>query len=547
MAKKKASLIGRGADILFGAKTPAPPESAKGEPQPPYDFETNQQDFGDASDAVDAAPAAPPASAQPASSASTGTPRDYAVSPPVLPPPVTPAPQPTDSLSVPPRSYYIPPAPSNEPVDQPGVPTAPRPPVPPPRGTTAPPGSMPTMTGVIPTPTSQPTYPPTSTGQPATSPGGTVSPTTTPPPARPTAVVPPATTGIPSPTSAAPTNGAGTQPSSTTIPTPTTGGSGRPTSPVSSGSVPPLPSASPIPTPPPTTAADTALAMQWGGLTLADIVRLATQRAAEADTAQKTKESYKVDADTVKEFRARLFGDIQELYSLAGRQVQDSPAVADFCLDLLKKARLIILSADTAGDLSTAEFYVEKVRSKIGRSADPVPQPEVRHVTWILIWQGVFLAVCLVLATLPWTTVEGVLRLSSLTVQITPIFIPVLAALGWGGVGGVMGALYNLTWWVQMREYDPAYNLDYVTRPVKGLIVGSIIFLIVLGGVVMVSGTQILASSRSGDNYSLIFLVAVLSGFKQEYVFEMFDNILRVIFRNPPTTPKQIDPNSVAK
>ena len=41
--------------------------------------------------------------------------------------------------------------------------------------------------------------------------------------------------------------------------------------------------------------------------------------------------------------------------------------------------------------------------------------------------------------------------------------------------------------------------------------------------------------------HALVYLGAALAGFKQEYVYEWFDSILKVFFRTPPATPKQLD------
>lgn len=280
-------------------------------------------------------------------------------------------------------------------------------------------------------------------------------------------------------------------------------------------------------------------------LPVSDILRVAAQlnaeRAAAEEAAQKAKEQFKVDEATVKALRERLFKEIGELYQLTCDTVCDSPQVANFAFDLLKKARLNLLSSNTAGDLSEAEFFIERVRSKISRSRDPIPADQRKNLWGIVIFQVITLAISTVLISLPWLP-DGTTILSYRfgTDATTKVFLALLAALGWGGIGGVIGTLYNLPWFVQMREYDPAYNLTYVAGPIKGFVVGGVIFLFISAGII--------SSNTSGDVNKFLFayVVSFLFGFKQEYVFQLFDDLLKVILRAPPDKPKQIDPDRVA-
>ena len=283
---------------------------------------------------------------------------------------------------------------------------------------------------------------------------------------------------------------------------------------------------------------------QGPGLTIADILRLAAQLSAERssgeDAATKAKEDFKVDPEKVKDLRERLFKETEELYQKASTTVNDSPAVETYCLDLLKKARLDLLNGNTAGELSQAEYYLEEVRAKLGRSQDPIPRGEKKNVAGIVVWSVVFWLLCLPLALLPWIAPTGTVPYLGLKLPID--VLPLLATVGWGGIGGVIGTLYNMTWFVQMREYDPAYNLDYLVRPIKGFIAGGVMNLIFTTGIATLGASQAAASTDKGSlGFALVYLFAALAGFKQEYVYEWFDSILKVFFRTPPMTPKQLD------
>jgi hypothetical protein len=283
------------------------------------------------------------------------------------------------------------------------------------------------------------------------------------------------------------------------------------------------------------------------GIAITDILRLAAQlsadRLAPAVPGPTANNGAPVDDALVKELRDRLLKEIEELYQKTIVTVGDSPAVVAYCLDLLKKARLALLTGSTAEDLSQAEFYVEEVQSKLSRSQDPIPPGEMLNVAGLLVWSVGFWILCLPLALLPWFAPTG--QIAMWNIKIPVEMIPLLATVGWGGTGGVIGTLYNMTWFVQMREYDPAYNLDYFLRPIKGFIAGGVMMLIFTAGISTLNGPQAaLGSDKASLGFAMVYLGAALAGFKQEYVYEWFDSILKVFFRTPPATPKQLDTQS---
>ena len=309
----------------------------------------------------------------------------------------------------------------------------------------------------------------------------------------------------------------------------------------------PATAAASIPTPPPVSSSNPSVTGLGTGIAITDILRLAAQLSAEriapAVPALAVKNAITVDDGRVKELRDRLIKDIDELYQKTVETVGDSPGVVAYCLDLLKKARLALLTGSTAEDLSQAEFYIEEVRSKLSRSQDPIPAGEKKNVVGLLLWTVSFWVLCLPLALLPWFAPTGQIAYWNLRIPIE--LIPLLATVGWGGTGGVIGTLYNMTWFVQMREYDPAYNLDYFLRPIKGFIAGGVMMLIFTAGIATLNGPQAaLGADKASLGFALVYLGAALAGFKQEYVYEWFDSILKVFFRTPPSTPKQLDANA---
>ena len=159
---------------------------------------------------------------------------------------------------------------------------------------------------------------------------------------------------------------------------------------------------------------------------------------------------------------------IRQLYQDVTTLLADSPSVGDYCIKLLLEARQAYLRQDYA----TAEFYVETVEAKLQRSARSAEIAGSPKMFFLWVWE---LAVLVASAALVTTTYVG--GLTFFGMPLAPEFIILVRVVGWGGIGGVIGALYNMPWFFQYREYDPAYNANYFARPLMGLIIGGILFL----------------------------------------------------------------------
>lgn len=220
---------------------------------------------------------------------------------------------------------------------------------------------------------------------------------------------------------------------------------------------------------------------------------------------------------------------IRELYVEVSTQLSDSPSVADWCMKVLLLARQSLLDVDYAA----AEYYVQQVDSKLKRNR--ISMDATASVTMKLLWawQFVMLVFCgalVVIAFIPALTLFGLPIGSELVI--------LMRAAAWGGIGGVVGSFYNMPWFAQHREYDPAHNLGYFARPLKGILLGAILFLLSQAGIL--AGNLVipaLPGSTSPEGISLgpifLYVFAILAGFKEEYVYEFFDNVVRAVFRRP--------------
>ncbi len=219
---------------------------------------------------------------------------------------------------------------------------------------------------------------------------------------------------------------------------------------------------------------------------------------------------------------------IQQLYDQVTAELYDSPVVTEYCLKMLMQARDAYLKKDYA----TAEFYAESVAAKIKRSAQSVQASRSFKMVLLWFWEFGMLGVSGVVIAL--TYIPG---LTLLEIPVGADFAILLRAVGWGGIGGVIGALYNLPWFIQFREYDPAYNMNYVARPPQGMLIGAILFLLsqagILAGNTVIPGLGMTPEASISVGPVVLYLIAALAGFKQEYVYQFFDNLLKTIFRIP--------------
>lgn len=219
---------------------------------------------------------------------------------------------------------------------------------------------------------------------------------------------------------------------------------------------------------------------------------------------------------------------IERLYGEVKMDLHDSKVVTDFCFGLLMQARRAV----EARDYARAEFCIQSVDAKLKRSQRSMKAAFSFGVVFLTFWELIGLGVGGGLITLTY-----VVNLTLFGLPVMPELVVLLRAAGWGIIGGVFGALFNLPWFIQFREYDPAYAMNYLLRPFVGALLGAILFLVSEAGIL--AGNLVIGNVKIGPIFLYVF--AVLAGFKQEYVGEFFDGVMRAIFR-PPQMPSGLKP-----
>ena len=218
-----------------------------------------------------------------------------------------------------------------------------------------------------------------------------------------------------------------------------------------------------------------------------------------------------------------LHKEIDDLYKQITTDFASPPATAEQMLSMLHEARQTLI--ENPEEYVAAEYRTREVKTMIERMR------ESRHTAgyfgprllgYELGWVVLFLA-GLALAT---PVLNSLAQLGSMGGTTASELAPFWSTMMWGGIGGVIGALYHLWWHVSdQQDFDRQYLLWYLVQPVMGMVLGGIIFLIIAGGFLVLQ-VDVTSDKASTAARLLPYLAAVLGGFRQNFVYEQFDRLM---------------------
>jgi hypothetical protein len=105
-----------------------------------------------------------------------------------------------------------------------------------------------------------------------------------------------------------------------------------------------------------------------------------------------------------------------------------------------------------------------------------------------------------------------------------------LNASAWGVIAAILCAMWFLRGTVDERRYRKSWNLYFISIPFIGGILGSIVYLIILGGLVALSTT----TTTGSINPLAIIPFAALAGYNWEWAINIFNRIGELIESKPP-------------
>ncbi len=213
-------------------------------------------------------------------------------------------------------------------------------------------------------------------------------------------------------------------------------------------------------------------------------------------------------------------------------EFSNPPASVERALTLLREARQLMINSPE--EYVNAEYRMMQVTSMLDRVKESRKQsgfygPRILgyEAGWLLL-----LLLGLVFATplTRWiTAISGVQGAALLNIN------PILNTMIWGGIGGVVGALYTLWWHIsETQNFDRNYMMWYMVQPLMGLVLGGIMFLVLTGGFLILQ-VDISSEKASTGARLLPYLTAVLAGFRQNFIYEQLERLMALF---TPATKK---------
>ena len=221
-----------------------------------------------------------------------------------------------------------------------------------------------------------------------------------------------------------------------------------------------------------------------------------------------------------------LSGEIDLLYQKMSSEVGARRQSFDAVADLLQGARMALLAGPAS--ISLAEKLIKQATGLLN-TREESRRWSSTYGAMILGYEFLcFLALAAVLAfDRPLAAWAGALTHIPSAASMRDI-LPFWDTMMWGGIGGVVGALYSLYWHVaEQQDFDRQFNMWYVVQPIMGAILGAFIFLIVASGLFAMHSTLPTAPAWFPS------ALACLCGFRQKFIFELLDKLVEVIGLRP--------------
>jgi hypothetical protein len=228
-----------------------------------------------------------------------------------------------------------------------------------------------------------------------------------------------------------------------------------------------------------------------------------------------------------------LQSQIDAAYESVRRLVGENETVAVDAYNTLLKARDILVMRKI-DQLAQAEYYLELVRARMKRvsaSEAAAKKYQWRILGWGMLW-GIAFLVLLILLGQDWFRAIVAPAGSADSLIELDIFI---SAMLWGGIGGSVAVLYSLFKHVGERDFDSQFLVSYVGKPFLGFISGAIVYmalnLVVRAVGILAPGMQ----TGAGETASVVapgvvYLVALAAGFKEARLLGLIDSLWDQIF-----------------
>lgn len=225
------------------------------------------------------------------------------------------------------------------------------------------------------------------------------------------------------------------------------------------------------------------------------------------------------------EQRQQLWQTIARLYDEVP-QVLVHDELQDEALQLLQAAQDILMERPRQFDV--AKYKVGQVESILMRRRQTTRWTNtygwltfLYEVAWVVVLSGaIFYAPAIV------TSITSSFGASESLISVEQLW----NTAAWGGVGGVLGALYSLYWHAaKVKDFDKQYVMWYVVQPVIGLIIGASLHVIIGAGFLTLIGQP---AVEQGTPLRLFpYALAVIAAFRQRFILEVVDRVIQFVTR----------------
>ncbi len=224
-----------------------------------------------------------------------------------------------------------------------------------------------------------------------------------------------------------------------------------------------------------------------------------------------------------------LWKEIDETYKLVISDVRGYFSTTELSISDLKKSREYLLAGREYYD--NAEELVKRVKARL-RLEEKVRKWAQTRGTWLGIYLVVWVFLVLAMAVMSdrVTITLGAL----MPAWLAAAFMPGM----FGSLGGVIGALWVLIKHIaRLRDFDPIHTPWYVTNPFMGFALGLITYLLVSagGGLLGVENAPTAETISTSGIYTIYFL-CVAVGMNQNFLWSMFDRVIKAIVPSEETT-----------
>ncbi len=236
--------------------------------------------------------------------------------------------------------------------------------------------------------------------------------------------------------------------------------------------------------------------------------------------------------------RQALWREITDLYKEVP-EVLSTDELHDEALELLREAQDILMEKPRQFDV--AQYRVGQVRTIVVRRRNTTRWTNTYG--WATFFYEVVWLVALLAAVLfaPFVVdwVEGIIGDSTSFISVSDLW----NTAAWGSIGGVTGALYSLYWHAaKVRDFDKQYLMWYIVQPVIGVIIGAAIYVLIGAGLI-----NLIGQTASGEQTPLElfpYAIAWVAGFRQRFILEVVDRFIQFLTssgqeKEAPATPAQ--------